>query len=184
MNYVNVDKELNLVISEDRPLKPKDLYSKFTEFISMDKYKIIKVLGKRSNPYEVLIENEEGRIFYLVFHLKNITGAGWKNKPRHKRIQVENIKDKKPNAFIESAMNRTIISFGYYDFDDNPIMVAWDAYRYINHRTIRSCYVTVDTLLRGYQRGYYEGMDSSQKLWVFNANNFDRFLNEYIKYNL
>jgi len=76
-----------------------------------------------------------------------------------------------------------MLILGYYNFDNNPIMVAWDAYRYIKHKTMRSCYITVDVLKKGYQSGYFVTNASSQKVWIFKSNYFEKFIKDYIEYN-
>ena len=101
-------------------------------------------------------------------------------------ISLENstklIIDPKENKPIYENISKFNFILGYYNFDNNPIMVAWDPYRYLKHNTLRSCYVTIDTLKRGYERGFYEGVVSSQKLWVFKGEYFDTFIQKYIEY--
>jgi len=77
-----------------------------------------------------------------------------------------------------------LLLLGYYEYDDNPIWVVWDIYRYTKHNTVRSCYITVDNLLRGYKNKYLETVDSSQKIWIFTQDKFTLFLDEYNKYNI
>ena len=60
--------------------------------------------------------------------------------------------------------------------------MCWDAYRYLEHNTVRSCYVTVDSLKRGYIKKYYEGVDSGQKLWIFEGLYSKQFFNDYLLY--
>lgn len=181
--YLNINKDLAIIESDDKVFSKKDLINKFEEFISNGGYKLKQWIKCSNAPYECLILNRSNEIFDLIIYLKNITGAGRKDKINRKRVQVSNIKKVSPDDFIPTSINRTMIILGYYNFDNNPIMVAWDAYRYIGHNTMRSAYVTVETLLRGYQNGYIETIDSSQKVWVFNSANFEKFLNEYINYN-
>ena len=118
----------------------------------------------------------------LYFVIKNITASGWINKPKIKRIQIRNIKNDNPDFAIHNDNNSFNLILGYYNYDENPIFVGWDAYRYYNHNTLRSCYVSVDSLKRGYVKKYYDGIDSSQKIWIFIPKNFAMFLNNYIDY--
>ena len=104
-------------------------------------------------------------------------------KKNIKRAQVSNIKVVSPDDYVPTSNNRTVLILGYYNFDDNPIMVAWDAYRYIKHNTMRSTYVSVDNLIRGYEDGYTVTTDSSQKVWIFVSKYFENFLTDYIAYN-
>ena len=43
-------------------------------------------------------------------------------------------------------------------------------------------YVTVDSLKRGYIKKYYEGVDSGQKLWIFEGLYSKQFFNDYLLY--
>lgn len=183
MKYLNIKKDLSLQLSEDKIYAKRQLLVKFEEFIAESGYKIKQWLHNSNTPYECLILNKDNEIYDLVICLKNITGAGWKDKLNRKRVQVTNVTIVSPDDYIATSQNRTMLIFGYYNFDNNPIMVAWDAYRYTKHVTTRSAYVTVDNLLRGYDNGYIETTDSSQKVRIFEGRYFDRFLKDYISYN-
>ena len=183
MQYRNIRKDLSTIISEDKVYRKSELLEKFEEFINESGFTIKKWMKNSCAPYECLLLDQNGNIFDLIIYLKNITGAGWKDKLDRKRAQVSNIKVVSPDDYIPTSNNRTLLILGYYNFDDNPIMVAWDAYRYIQHNTMRSTYVSVDNLLRGYEDGYIVTTDASQKVWIFDSNHFTKFLNEYIAYN-
>ena len=123
-----------------------------------------------------------GEKYSFVSFLKNITGAGWENKPKIKRVQVSNVKNLDSNRLYVSCEKEFNMIIGYYNYDNNPIFVAWDAYRYLNHNTIRSCYVTVDSLKVGYIKRYYEGVDSAQKIWIFDQEHLKEYIINYINY--
>lgn len=184
MKYTNITNNLALVLSEDKTYKKAELLQEFQNFLSLSNYKIEKWINKRKCPYEVLITDSAQQMTHLILYLKNITGAGWKEKPNIKRVQVSNVKVVSPDNFVSTSKCQTIMILGYYNFDNNPIMVGWDAYRYTKHKTMRSCYVNVDNLIMGYENKYYEGISQSQKIWIFDSSKFNVFLNSYIKYNL
>ena len=119
---------------------------------------------------------------FIMFY-KNITGAGWIDKPNIKRVQVTNVRKGDISKYISTSNNETLIILGYYNYDDNPIMVAWNAYHYVYHDTTRSCYVDVNTLIDGYKKGYLNTVYAKQNIWVFTSENFERFLQEYINLN-
>lgn len=183
MEYLNIKKDLSTILAEDKVYKKSDLLKLFEDFINASGLKIKQWIKNSCAPYECLLLNENNEIFDLVIYLKNITGAGWKQKTNRKRAQVSNVKIVSPDDYIPTSSNRTLLILGYYNFDNNPLMVAWDAYRYIKHSTMRSTYISVDNLLRGYEKGYVVTTDSSQKVWIFNSENFVNFLNDYIIYN-
>lgn len=183
MEYLNIRKDLSTVLAEDKVYKKQELLHKFEEFISEAGFTLKQWIKNSCAPYECLVLNKENEVFDLIVYLKNITGAGWKQKVNRKRAQVSNVKVVSPEDYIPTSSNRTFLILGYYNFDENPLMVAWDAYRYIKHNTMRSTYISVDNLLRGYEKGYVVTTDSSQKVWIFDSKNFETFLLEYISYN-
>lgn len=181
--YLNIKKDLSLIMSEDKIYKKTDLLKRFEHFINDSGFKLKKRLKTSSAPYECLMLNQDNEIFDLIIFLKNITGAGWKSKSNRRRVQVANIMTVSPEDFTKTSNNRTFIILGYYNFDDNPIMVAWDGYRYLAHNTLRSAYISTDNLLRGYKDRFLITTDSSQKVWIFDSRHFGKFLEDYILYN-
>ena len=183
MEYLNIRKDLSTILSEDKVFKKKELLEKFKEFIESSGFKLKNWIKNSCAPYECLVLDQNNNVYDLIIYLKNITGAGWKDKTNRKRAQVSNIKVVSPDDYVPTSNNRTLLILGYYNFDDNPIMVAWDAYRYIKHNTMRSTYINVDNLVRGYENGYIVTTDASQKVWIFDSNHFEKFLIDYIAYN-
>ena len=183
MKYININRNLTTVLSEDKTLSKKELISCFERFINESGYKVEKWINKKRAPYELLIVNAEEKMIHLIVYLKNITGGGWESKPEIKRVQVSNVRIDSPDNYVSTTQYQSMMILGYYCYDNNPIMVAWDAYRYIKHKTMRSCYVNISTLIRGYQNGYLITTNSSQKVWVFDSFHFEKFMNDYINYN-
>ncbi len=183
MKYANLTKKLEVVIQEDKIFDKKQLIKKFEDFINESGYRVEKWITSKCAPYEILIVDDNDIMIHLIIYLKNITGAGWGDKPNIKRVQVSNVRIKSPENYVSTTKYQSMVILGYYNFDDNPIMVAWDAYRYIKHKTMRSCYVNIDSLKIGYQNGYHITTNSSQKVWIFDAFHFDKFLKDYIEYN-
>ena len=171
--------------TEDKLYKKKELFKKFEEFISQSGFTVEKWVKSNAVPYEVIIaDKNENQISYrIILYLKNISDAGWVYKPWMKRVQVDNVRSVSPEYYINTERNQALLILGYYNYDDNPIMVAWNPYRYVMHFTQRSCYVTIDEMLEGYKKGYHKCFVSNQKVWIFTANNFRIFLNDYIDSN-
>lgn len=183
MEYLNVKKDLTTVLSEDKVFPKKELLQKFEDFVHESGFQLKNWIKNSCAPYECIVLDSNNNVYDLIIYLKNITGAGWQDKKDRKRAQVSNIKVVSPTDYVPTSSNRTVLILGYYNFDNNPIMVAWDAYRYIKHNTMRSTYISVDNLIRGYEEGYLVTTDSSQKVWIFDAKNFEKFLINYISYN-
>lgn len=180
MNYLNIRRDLSYEMSNDMKFCKKELINKVLKEFEKGKMNILCFKELESSQIQITIKID-GIEYQFITLLKNITGAGWKEKPKIKRVQVSNIKK---SLLINCNQNAFNLIMGYYNFDDNPIIVCWDAYRYLNHNTIRSCYVSLDSLKVGYMRGFYEGVDSSQKLWVFKGEHFYEFFRSYIDYNI
>lgn len=154
MDYLNIRKDNSTVISPDKVYKKSELLKMFEEFIENSDFTLLKWIKNSCAPYECILVDKKGLNYDLIIYLKNITGAGWSQKINRKRAQVSNVKVVSPDDYVPTSDNKSLLILGYYNFDNNPIMVAWDAYRYIKHNTMRSTYISVDNLLRGYQNGY------------------------------
>lgn len=182
VQYLNVKRDNSFILSEDKKFDRCALIELTKLELTKSGVKVIDFSYHKKQFY-LLIEYKNEIISFDLL-LKNVTGAGWVDKPGIKRCQVCNIKKEQPESLGVVANKHYNLILGYYNFDSNPILIAWDPYRYLEHRTIRSCYVTVDALKRGYGKGFYEGVVSSQKCWIFLGNYFDRFLDNYIGYIL
>ena len=183
MKYTNIKSDLSTILEEDVIYSKGQLFDAFESFIKDSGYRVEKWINTNQAPYELLVVDEKDTMTHLIIYLKNITGAGWASKPDIKRVQVTNIRVASPDNYVSTTASQSMIILGYYNFDNNPIMVAWDAYRYVKHKTNRSCYVNIDTLKRGYQQGYLISTNSSQKVWLFDSYHFSKFLEDYISYN-
>lgn len=183
MKYENINKD-NVIIeqSEDKKYSKNELFDHFKSFISNCGYCVLEDYDFKTSPYVVNIQKDD-KEYKLIMYYKNITGAGWKDKPNVKRVQVTNVRKDDITKYVSTSNEETFIILGYYNFDNNPIMVAWNAYHYVYHDTTRSCYVDIDTLLEGYKKGYVNTVYAKQDIWVFTADYFDRFLQDYIKNN-
>ena len=180
MNYMNLNNQLEVVINEDKKYSRKDLISNTLEELKKSNIEVLSL--NYTNPMFSLNVKYNDNLIVFDMYLKNITGAGWKDKLNIKRCQVSNMKENNNDkTFIDYEKHYNLI-LGYYNYDSNPIFVAWDPYRYVNHNTLRSCYVSVDILKRGYEKKYHEGVVSSQKCWIFKGEMFGEFVKNYLDY--
>lgn len=183
IRYTNIKKDYTLAFDTDYiPYKKDELIREFEYCIKAAGITKIEWQDRKESPYKCSIVHNEKK-YCLYMYLKNVSGAGWENKPWMKRVQVPNIRIQHPDYYVMTKDTTTMLIVGYYNYDDNPIFVAWDAYGYVMHSTVRSCYVEVDDLLRGYRDGYYKGSCSGQTIWVFRPKYICDFLEEYIKQN-
>lgn len=180
IQYTNIKHDNSLDFRTDYiAFSKKELLVEFENCAKVAGIDAIEWFDKKESPYQCRLVNRI-RKYHLYMYLKNISGAGWENKPWVKRVQVPNIRYQHPDYYVDTKDDTTMLIIGYYNYDMNPILVAWDAYGYVMHSTVRSCYVEVDDLLRGYEAGYYEGECAGQKIWVFKPEHLCRFLDEYI----
>ena len=180
IRYTNINHDNSLAYLTDYvAFTKKELILEFENCAYQAGIKTIEWFNKGESPYQcnLVCKDKEYKVF---MYLKNISGAGWEKKPWIKRVQVPNIRHQHPEYYVDTGNDTALIILGYYNFDVNPILVAWDAYGYVMHSTVRSCYVEVDDLLKGYKVGYYEGECAGQKIWVFKPEHFLRFLDNYI----
>ena len=181
--YYNINIKNEII--KDKPditFCKKELLNKFQEFIYISGYFIMKKSNLSSVPYDIYISN--GKYNYrMLMYFKNITGSGWSNKPNIRRVQVSNVRNDDIDKYINTTDNSFLVILGYYNFDNNPIMVAWNAYNYVYHNTQRSCYIDIDSLQKGYNNGYYKTICSNQSVWIFTPTYFEKFIEDYIKTN-
>ena len=183
MYYYNINKQNEIIINkEDVKYSKLKLINEFENFINISGYELIGNIDIKSSPYVVNIA-KDNKIYKIIMYYKNITGAGWYNKPNIRRVQVTNVRKADINKYISTSNNSFFVIFGYYNFDDNPIMVAWNAYNFVYHETTRSCYVSTELLIQGYKKGFIKTNYSKQQIWIFTPNNFEFFLDDYIKCN-
>lgn len=183
MEYDNLNKKNEIVHNtNDKKYEKRELFDLFSSFISVNGYKLIGDIDGKTSPYVLNISNDINN-YKLIIYYKNITGAGWNDKPHIKRVQVTNVRNDDINKYISTSSNETFLILGYYNYDDNPIMVAWNAYNYVYHNTTRSCYIDIESLKEGYEKGFISKYYSNQKVWIFTADYFEKFLQEYINSN-
>ena len=178
--YTNIKKDNSLDFqSKYTPFSKKNLLIEFERNAKIAGIDKIEWTNEKESAYKCSLSSGM-KEYKLFMYLRNISGAGWKEKPWIKRVQVPNIRLEHPEYYVDTVDNQTLVIIGYYNYDSNPLFVAWDAYGYVMHSTLRSCYVDVDDLLMGYKEDYYEGECANQKIWVFKPEHLCKFLDRYI----
>ena len=180
MEFKNIKKDGTIVDAEDIKYSPDELSNAFLKGLVNSDVTVLEF--KRIETGKVFLKvviNEKEYVLKVL--LRNITNAGWKEKLDMKRIQVPNL-ELDITEFLEFRVPVYHLIVGMYNFDDNPIFVAWDANRHLNKETIRSFYVNIDTLLEGYNKEYFTEDYASQKIWVFKNNKFKEYITDYCSY--
>ena len=106
-HYINIDHANNKIYDKDEVVfSKKNLLQKFEEFVGVCGYQVTWINNKRA-PYELQISNGI-KEYTLILYLKNITGAGWFDKPHIKRVQVTNVRNDDMSKYIDTTSNQTI----------------------------------------------------------------------------
>ncbi|MCR4874507.1 MAG: hypothetical protein K5923_02035 [Clostridia bacterium] len=158
-----------------KTLTKSQLEEKFEEFLVASNFKIT---FKDSSKSEVRISDGIRR-FDIFYILKNISSGGWKEKNSIFRIQVSNTKD----VLVTTNSIRTHIILGLVEYKGEDILVAWNSYRYVNHKTQRSCYVDESALDTCFNRGYIKVHDFDQETWLCRKENFSLLIRDYLYFN-
>ncbi|HHX70807.1 MAG TPA: hypothetical protein GX708_22495 [Gallicola sp.] len=182
IQYEQILSNSYIIKAEDKKYTKKELYDIFIDLLIENNFIIIKSSLPTESPIEVIVRDNNENDYRFVVNIRNITGSGWKDKIDIKRVQVINILYSSPEKIITTNQNQAMFLLGYYNFDNNPIFVAWDFYRYTKHNTNRSCYVTINHLQRGFENGFYEGVSAQNIIWVFKIQYFSKFVEKYINY--
>jgi len=181
--YDQILNSLTIVKDKDKLYTRTELISIFQKMLFQNNYFVITSNSVSKLPIDVIVKDRCNNKYRLVVYFKNITGAGWIDKPSIKRVQIKNvlssIDDNKSNT---KDIIGLMFVLGYYNYDNNPVFVAWDIHRYGKHNTNRSCYVSISNILRGYENGYFEGVSINNKVWVFKQEFFSKFINKYVEY--
>ncbi|MFA7436089.1 MAG: hypothetical protein WC006_07000 [Bacilli bacterium] len=177
MPILNINKNFEIIKASDKKFKPKDLSLFFIEMITKNGFKVLEFKDEGAIKYLKTYKN--GKTIEIYFLIRNVAHSGWSKKPHIKRIQVQNFSIDNPELFSPSDKNVYFFFVGYYNFDNNPLFIFWDPGRYTEHKTNRSCYVFLNTLLMAYKEGYVDSINMNRKVWVIDDNNFEKFLINY-----
>lgn len=94
--YTNVKRDNSLDFnSEYNSFSKKELLIEFEKFAYSAGAERIEWFDRKESPYKCLLEINEKK-YHLYMYLRNISGAGWENKPWIKRVQVPNVRLQHP----------------------------------------------------------------------------------------
>ena len=119
------------------------------------------------------IVTPENDSFVVRILPKNISGAGWPDKPEIKRIQVR--------AFPEIPRQqrddfRVLCGIGYYD--SQYVLAMWDPLNYMTHSTTCSCYVFISSLEKAVVSGSYYGLNKGKEVFTCDSTHFGTMIKE------
>ena len=155
-------------------LSQEEINIKIEEFLTKSSFHV-KDKKVTIIPYLYKVEDVARKI-NIHFICKNITNAFLPGKPDVYRIQISTIND----IFVYTNKNETMLLCGLCLYKDKWLLVVWNAYRYLNHKTNRSCYVNESTLEDCYNSGYCFSRDFSQESWICDIDHFNLLIRDYI----
>jgi hypothetical protein len=160
-------------------LRHNQLIDRFCNSLLMSGFKILDLKPDENKVAQFHIQSG-GDIYELNVYMKNVSLAGWADKPWIKRIQVGNVKTLAPGFYSETTREKVNLLIGYTKVDQKELFFAWNYYRYIFHKTLRSCYVHDDSIQTVLNDGFLHTEDMNQTLWGFVPENFGKFLKDYL----
>lgn len=177
--WENVNRINRIEVGPEKIPTKGELLNAFENCFLLSGWSFIKWINKIKAPYQCIVNNGKENID-IVLYLKNISNAGWENKPHCKRVQVGNTKHIAYHLLRNETKTRINLIIGYYNYE-KPLFAAWNAEEYTNHLTNRSCYIDVEDIIEGYEKGYASFIRSNQELQVFEPHYMTTYLDWYIK---
>lgn len=116
------------------------------------------------------------------FLLKNIIKSGWPSKPFMKRIEVPSLN----RSDLHSITNKSLSCLvGFVYINECPYICVWNPFRYTFHKTVRSCYVSDESLLAAANigKGFYRTSESGNPIIICDNRHFERLIKEFITHN-
>jgi len=122
-------------------------------------------------PYEFKTENDT--LFTVHIYAKNISGAGWADKPEIKRIQI-----KKLPEIPRQQKKDFYLLCGVCNYNSQSILAVWDPLNYMTHNTCCSCYVYVSSLEKAVKNGLFFGLNKGKEVMTCSYQGFGDLLKE------
>ncbi len=127
-----------------------------------------------ANPFELYsIVLPDGFRIKVHVYLKNITGAGWSDKPEIKRIQI-----RKPLQLPKQRRDDFYILCGLCNYNSENVLVVWDPWNYMTHKTACSCYVFISSLEKAINGGFFHGLNKGKEVMTCTAQHFGELIRE------
>lgn len=168
-------------VVEHATLSPNEKIQKFADFLTASGIKIESV--SKNNDFgttDFVVENvAEGRITIHAI-VKNISSAGWSWKPFVKRIQIKSYAGK--NLPLQAKQEIALLG-GFAIVDGEYVYAAWNIFAYMSQKTVRSCYIDVDNLIKAHDDGYIKVFYADNHVYLCDSKNMGKLLNAFIKEN-
>lgn len=159
-------------------LSKQELLKVFEKAIVLSDGVIISISDFK-NRFNIVVKFDEDE-YNLNFDLRNIGSAYLPNKPFIFRRQVSSFSI---DDFPKNLGNNLSLLVGIRLIENSFVIVAWNPFYFLGHKTNRSCYVYKDSMLSAYTNGYYSGDDCKTPVYACASNNLLTLLKEFKENN-
>ncbi len=115
----------------------------------------------------------DGNVFKIHIDIKNISGAGWSDKPEIKRIQIRKLPE-----IPRQRKNEFYILAGIANYDSTSVLAVWDPMNYTTHNTVCSCYVYISSLEKAKTSDLFFGLNKGKEVMTCSENGFEKLIKE------
>lgn len=141
----------------------------------------ISILSTKKNgklkTTDYLVNLGENKLLIHAY-LKNVCGSGFSWKPWLKRMQLTSFSQ----SMVPPINDKELFALvGITFVDDDIVIVFWNVFNYMCHKTTCSAYVTADNLIRGKEEGFRFSIDSENPVYIARGNQMVTLLNRFIK---
>lgn len=127
---------------------------------------------------DIVVKNQNIKLYV---NIRSIGSAYLPNKPYILRRQVGKLLfDHLP----QNSKKTFSMLIGVAEKDGETLLVCWNPFYFIGHKTNRSCYVLEGSLETAKNIGLYVGEDCKTPVLICSCRNFEKMLNVYIERNL
>lgn len=158
-------------------LDKQELFNIFNSFIEKSNINIDYINYDKKLPSYHL--NYDNKSLEIVLFIKNISDSGKGNTADKLRLQIPDIS----NAYFETEKNRLFLLCGLTYYNNKPILVIWDAKRYIYHKTSRSAYIGFADINKVYFDGFLEKYDANGQIFACDDNNLKNAIEGFYEFS-
>lgn len=149
------------------------LVKEFSIFVNDSKCQSVSVLDSNEQFTSFLVIDSEGTECRVSLFFRNISGAGWSDKPQIKRIQI-------PVIALNQRQRKNSFSYlcGFAKYDNKPFFAFWDPENYQTHNTVCSCYIFISSFEKANKYGSFMGLNKGKEVFLCNSAGFEKVIKE------
>ena len=128
--------------------------------------------------FQLTLPSGEALLVHAI--IKNISNSGWSWKPFVKRIQVKTFADKKLPA---QSKKEIVLLGGFSLVDGDYVFAAWNIFAYMSQNTVRSCYIDIDNLIDGKDKGLLSVLYAHNRVYICDKTHVNELLMTFQRHN-